>query len=213
MATPEVPQVRQRQLSAARQRYVEDRSADAMSASRASGVAGIGVRCERARRRLLSAARQRYAEDRLAEAVSAGARQVVVFGGALDTFASHNPYRDVPVFRLADSDIETIDAAAGFDRRLPTFAVHLGGADRALDAGLQVLQRCSGGVEIVFDVAAERATCVIGLLCDTGWAVLEVLDPAGLACRYLDDAPGPTDSTEPRLVWARVGNNAGRLPN
>ncbi|MEC3956594.1 class I SAM-dependent methyltransferase [Nocardia sp. CDC153] len=213
MATSEVPQVCRRQLSAARQRDAEDRLADAMSASRASGMAGIEVRCERARRRLLSAARQRYAEDRLAEAVSAGARQVVVFGGALDTFASHNPYRNVPVFRLADSDIETIAAAAGFDRRLPVFAVHLGGADRALDAGLQVLQRCSGGVEIVFDVGAERVGWVVGRLRDTGWVVLEELDSAGLACRYLADAPGPSDSIEPRLVWARVGNNAGRLPN
>ncbi|MFJ9369615.1 hypothetical protein ACIRRA_35070 [Nocardia sp. NPDC101769] len=34
-----------------------------------------------------------------------------------------------------------------------------------------------------------------------------------LASRYLDVVPGPDYSAEPRVVWARVGNNAGRLPD
>ncbi|MGV9833769.1 hypothetical protein ACWDUL_06150 [Nocardia niigatensis] len=39
------------------------------------------------------------------------------------------------------------------------------------------------------------------------------LTAGALASRYLDAAPEPDYSVEPWVVWARVGNNAGRLPD
>lgn len=111
-------------------------------------------------RRLLAAARQRYAEDRLADAVSAGTRQVLVFGTALDTFAAHNPYRDVRVIRVPDQDAgiasptgdsgldgpattrqlaEFVRFAPGFEPRDPVFAVRLG----------DPCHRCSGSATTV----------------------------------------------------------------
>src|SRR5580698_4563207 len=42
--------------------------------------------------RAFMAARSRYAEDRLAEAVAQGARQYVILGAGLDTFAYRNPF-------------------------------------------------------------------------------------------------------------------------
>jgi methyltransferase (TIGR00027 family) len=46
------------------------------------------------------AARSRYAEDRLAEAVERGARQYVVLGAGLDTFAYRNPHSGLRVFEV-----------------------------------------------------------------------------------------------------------------
>ncbi|GAB0106602.1 hypothetical protein JMUB6875_55880 [Nocardia sp. JMUB6875] len=178
-----------------------------------SGAETARARCVRVRRRLLGVARCRYAEDRLADAVSAGTRQLVLFGSALDTFASHNPYPEVRVHRVAAALPDIALQAAGFDTRCATFAVHLGGSVMALDARLRLLQACSAGAEIVFDIVPEQAGRIDRLLRDSGWSVLEELDASALAARYLSDAPDPSDSREPRLVWARVGNNAGRLPN
>jgi len=42
--------------------------------------------------RAFMAARSRYAEDELARAIERGARQYVVLGAGLDTFAYRNPY-------------------------------------------------------------------------------------------------------------------------
>ena len=46
------------------------------------------------RMRLFIAARTRFAEDTLAAAVARGARQLVVLGTGLDTFAYRNPYAE-----------------------------------------------------------------------------------------------------------------------
>ncbi len=50
--------------------------------------------------RAFIAARSRYAEDQLATAVSRGAKEYVVLGAGLDTFAYRNPYSDVQVFEI-----------------------------------------------------------------------------------------------------------------
>ncbi|MFE4460727.1 hypothetical protein ACFROC_25520 [Nocardia tengchongensis] len=117
-----------------------------MSAAAVAGDAAPRASRDRGPR-LLAAARQRYAEDRLADAVSAGTRQVIVFGRALDTFAAHDPYRDVRFVRVADTDtgitLPTADSdrfgpatpsqfaefarrVGGFDPEAPVFAIHLG---------------------------------------------------------------------------------------
>ncbi|MRH90687.1 SAM-dependent methyltransferase [Nocardia sp. SYP-A9097] len=51
-------------------------------------------------RRLFFAARARFAEDRVAEAFAAGARQVVILGAGLDTFAYRNPHPGLRVFEV-----------------------------------------------------------------------------------------------------------------
>ncbi|MGV0803423.1 class I SAM-dependent methyltransferase, partial [Mycolicibacterium elephantis] len=51
-------------------------------------------------RRLFFAARSRLAEDTIAAAVATGARQVVILGAGLDTFAYRNPIPDLRVFEL-----------------------------------------------------------------------------------------------------------------
>ncbi|HUQ59483.1 SAM-dependent methyltransferase [Lentzea sp.] len=51
-------------------------------------------------RRLFFASRARFAEDAVAAAVAAGARQVVILGAGLDTFAYRNPRRDLRVFEV-----------------------------------------------------------------------------------------------------------------
>ncbi|HUA84510.1 MAG TPA: SAM-dependent methyltransferase [Bryobacteraceae bacterium] len=52
------------------------------------------------RMRLWVAARSRFAEDALAAAVERGARQLVVLGAGLDTFAYRNPFADLRVFEV-----------------------------------------------------------------------------------------------------------------
>lgn len=50
--------------------------------------------------RAFLAARSRYAEDQLARAVSRGAKQYVILGAGLDTFAYRSPFPDVRVFEV-----------------------------------------------------------------------------------------------------------------
>ena len=50
--------------------------------------------------RLFMAARSRYAEDRLAAAVAERARQYVILGAGLDTFAYRNPFPQLQVFEV-----------------------------------------------------------------------------------------------------------------
>jgi methyltransferase (TIGR00027 family) len=50
--------------------------------------------------RAFMAARSRHAEDLLAEAVAQGARQYVVLGAGLDTFAYRNPFPELRVFEV-----------------------------------------------------------------------------------------------------------------
>ncbi len=45
-------------------------------------------------------ARSRYAEDQLAHAVERGAKQFVILGAGLDTFAYRNPSDDLRVFEV-----------------------------------------------------------------------------------------------------------------
>lgn len=72
----------------------------------APGVAWLGRNLERYRSersrsmRAFLVMRSRYAEDRLAEAVQQGARQYVVLGAGLDTFAYRNPHRGLRVFEI-----------------------------------------------------------------------------------------------------------------
>ncbi|MFE6857289.1 class I SAM-dependent methyltransferase [Nocardia sp. NPDC057668] len=120
----------------------------------------------RARRRLLRAARCRFAEDSLADAVSAGLRQAVLFGGALDTFASHNPYAQLRVFEFAgDADFESVLTATDFDASAPVFVIRLG---YRADAPAHPLPRpgaLAPGSEIVFDylpAAAGPPSCPAG---------------------------------------------------
>lgn len=51
-------------------------------------------------RRLFFAARARFAEDRIAAAVADGARQAVILGAGLDTFAYRNPHPGLRVFEV-----------------------------------------------------------------------------------------------------------------
>jgi len=50
--------------------------------------------------RLFIVSRSRFSEEALAASVARGARQVVVLGAGLDTFALRNPYSDVRVFEV-----------------------------------------------------------------------------------------------------------------
>jgi methyltransferase (TIGR00027 family) len=50
--------------------------------------------------RALMVARSRYAEDNLRRAVAAGARQYILLGAGLDTFAYRNPWPEVRVFEV-----------------------------------------------------------------------------------------------------------------
>ncbi|MFE2955817.1 class I SAM-dependent methyltransferase [Nocardia tengchongensis] len=139
-----------------------------MSAAAVAGDAAPHASRDRGPR-LLAAARQRYAEDRLADAVSAGTRQVIVFGRALDTFAAHNPYRDVRFIRATDTGIgialptadsdrfgpatpsqvaEFVRRVGGFDPEAPVFAIHLGDECRMHPRGTPTPRRASVGVEV-----------------------------------------------------------------
>ncbi|UFS98049.1 class I SAM-dependent methyltransferase [Nocardia huaxiensis] len=171
---------------------------------------------ERACRRLLTAARCRFAEDRLADAITAGIDQVVLVGDALDTFCAQNPYRGLRVARIGCFDEESM-AGMEFAISRPAFVIHIGG-DRTL-ANLAALVRCVStlrpGTQLVFDylpVATPRAT-VARLLCDTGFEVLEDLGARTLASRYLVLPDSANHSAEPRVVRARIRNNAGRPPS
>jgi methyltransferase (TIGR00027 family) len=50
--------------------------------------------------RAFMAVRSRYAEDELARAVASGARQYVVLGAGLDTFAYRNPFPELRVYEV-----------------------------------------------------------------------------------------------------------------
>jgi len=86
------------------------------------------------RLRAFLAVRSRYAEDRLASACERGARQYVLLGAGLDTFAYRNPHADLRVFevdhpatqqwkreRLRDAgmavDANTVFVAVDFERQ------------------------------------------------------------------------------------------------
>ncbi|MEV6769572.1 class I SAM-dependent methyltransferase [Nocardia sp. NPDC051030] len=171
----------------------------------------------RLRRRLLSAARGRFAEDRLADAVSGGTRQAVLIGTALDTFAAHNPYRDLRVFQLeqADGCLDIDLTASEFDPDAPVFVIRLGYPDRPGAIPVADARGLVSGTEIVFDYLADtvRECALAERLRNTGWELLEDLDSATLAAHYLDLPEYDTHSAEPRVIRARVANNAGRPPS
>ncbi|MFB8002951.1 class I SAM-dependent methyltransferase [Nocardia sp. NPDC056000] len=188
-------------------------------------------------RRLLAAARCRFAEDRLADAVSAGIGQLILLGPALDTFARHNPYPGLRVFEvrsdlftrttvfnppgaLTPPDLEFTLPATDFDLRAPVFIVGLGARSRSGDfapcdfgslaRSAASLGTFATGSEVVLDYLPGGRPPVAQLLCDTGFEVLEDLGATALACRYLDRPIEPGHSGEPRVIRARVRNNAGR---
>lgn len=55
---------------------------------------------------LLVPARARLAEDTIADAVAVGARQAVILGAGLDTFAYRNPHQDLQVFEVDHPDTQ-----------------------------------------------------------------------------------------------------------
>lgn len=65
--------------------------------------------------RAFVAARSRYAEDQLARAIAAGAKQYVILGAGLDTFAYRNPY---PSDELRVFEVDHPDSQALKRRRL-----------------------------------------------------------------------------------------------
>jgi methyltransferase (TIGR00027 family) len=92
--------------------------------------------------RAYMAMRSRYAEDRLAEAVARGARQYVVLGAGLDTFAYRNPY---PADRLHVFEVDhPEDEVAGED--VPAERPHdeaPGEVGRAEEVGFHLCQDSS----------------------------------------------------------------------
>ncbi|MFX0578173.1 class I SAM-dependent methyltransferase [Nocardia nepalensis] len=60
----------------------------------------LGLAVSDRARRLFFAARARFAEDAVAAAITAGARQVVILGAGLDTFAYRNSRADLRVFEV-----------------------------------------------------------------------------------------------------------------
>lgn len=72
---------------------------------------------EGSRLRVFIAVRHRFAEDALADAVRRGARQVVLLGAGLDTFAHRNPHPGVRVWEVDHPDTQdwkrSLVAAAG----------------------------------------------------------------------------------------------------
>jgi methyltransferase (TIGR00027 family) len=69
----------------------------------AAEIAAGGARQDGAAGRYMRAflvARSRFAEDELAKSVAQGAKQYVVLGAGLDTFAYRNPHRDLAVFEI-----------------------------------------------------------------------------------------------------------------
>ncbi|MGX1808384.1 class I SAM-dependent methyltransferase [Nocardia sp. NPDC055321] len=158
----------------------------------------------RARRRLLGAARCRFAEDSLADAVSAGLRQAVLFGTALDTFASHNPYPHLRVFEIAtEAEFDVLTGTTGFDRTMPAFLIRLGAPGAAADA-LPDPSALAAGSEIVVDYLPRPGTSGSALAADARFEVLADLDSHALAARYLHRPLELTGAPEPRVVRARV---------
>lgn len=117
----------------------------------AAAEAGSGIGAVHRPRRLFFAARARFAEDRVAAAVDSGARQVVVLGAGLDTFAYRNPHPGLRVFevdhpatqewkrqRLAAAGIEHAGAVTfvpvDFEVQSPAAELDAAGFDRAAPA-------------------------------------------------------------------------------
>ncbi|MFE3797932.1 hypothetical protein [Nocardia tengchongensis] len=182
-----------------------------MSAAAVAGDAAPRASRDRGPR-LPAAARQRYAEDRLADAVSTGTRQVIVFGRALDTFAAHNPYRDVRFVRVTDTGIgialptadsdrfgpatpsqvaEFVRRVDGFDPEAPVFAIHLGDQCRVHPRGMPTPRRATVGAEIPAAGRCPSTRAVLTLLagCPGGAElVLDVpLTAAARVARLLHD--------------------------
>jgi hypothetical protein len=142
---------------------------------------------ERRHRRLLRAARCRFAEDRLADAVSRGIRQAVLFGTALDTFAAHNPYRDLRVFQF-EHRLESRLFDSEFDRTTAAFMIGLGRPQSVDSIPHFDARALAAGTEFVFDYPHDMICPrdIAERLGRTGWNVLADLDAAALTTQYLD---------------------------
>ncbi|MDA3645456.1 class I SAM-dependent methyltransferase [Saccharopolyspora indica] len=92
-------------------------------------------------RRLFFAARARFAEDTATAAIAAGARQVVILGAGLDTFAYRTPRPDVRVFEVDHPATQAWKrerlAAAGIDRPETLTFVPVDFETQTLSAGLE----------------------------------------------------------------------------
>lgn len=86
-------------------------------------------------------------------------------------------------------------------------------APSGLPGALHGLGMLAGGSEIVFDYLPAGTPTLRELLSGTAFEVLEDLDSAALASRYLDHSIEATHSVEPRVVRARVRNTVGRQPS
>ncbi|WP_068058620.1 class I SAM-dependent methyltransferase [Nocardia xishanensis] len=92
-------------------------------------------------RRLFFAARTRFAEDAAAAAIAAGARQVVILGAGLDTFAYRNPLPDLRVFEVDHPATQAWKrerlTTAGIDRPQTLTFVPVDFETQTLKAGLE----------------------------------------------------------------------------
>lgn len=193
-----------RLLAAARQRYAEDRLADAISAGTRQ-VLVFGTALDS------FIAHNPYRDVRVIRVTEHDGGIVPPPGG------SESRGRATPR-QLA----EFVRFAPGFEPEDPVFAIRLdnpgchgsGGTATGLGGGptcpgmtttvLRLLANCRGGAEIVLEVPRAGVTGVARAVRDTGWVVQEDLSADALASRYLDVAAGQDYSAEPRIVRARV---------
>ncbi|MGW4535674.1 class I SAM-dependent methyltransferase [Nocardia sp. NPDC004340] len=188
-----------RLLAAARQRYAEDRLADAVSAGTRQ-VLVFGTALD------TFIAHNPYRDVRVIRVTEHDGGIVPPPGD------SESGGRATPK-QLA----EFVRFAPGFEPGDPVFAIRLddpGGTATDLGGGptcpgatrtvLRLLASCQGGAELVLEVPPTGVTSVARAVRDTGWVVQEDLSADTLASRYLDVAAGQDFSVEPRMVRARV---------
>jgi O-methyltransferase involved in polyketide biosynthesis len=136
--------------------------------------------------RALLAARSRYAEEQLNEALVRGARQYVILGAGLDTFAYRNPNTNLRVFVPTDFEERTLASAleaAGFRAGEVSFFSWLGVSPyptvQATLEALAFIGSLPAGSGLVLDYASRRS-----LLDAEGFAAETALD--SLASRFAD---------------------------
>lgn len=191
-----------RLLAAARQRYAEDRLADAVSAGTRQ-VLVFGTALD------TFIAHNPYRDVRVIRVTD---RE----GGIAPPPGDSEPVGRATARQLA----EFVRFAPGFEPGDPVFAVRLDDPGRHGSAGaatgpacprttmtaLQLLASCLGGAEIVLEVPRTGVTSVARAVRDAGWVVQEDLSADTLASRYLDATAGHDYSVEPRIVRARVAH-------